>query len=442
MKITFVYPKWGKKGLTSVAIFRMPPLGLVQLASLTPEGWEVEIVDENIRELDFGASTNLVALSAITALAPRAYAIADKYRQQGISVIMGGIHASMFPQETVEHVDSVVIGEADSMWPEILNDFKTGGLKKIYQAKEYPDLTCIFSKRQVSRKIQYPFPFPRAAIVQTSRGCPFACDFCSVSRFNGRKIRHRPIASVVHEIEKSFGGNGYLKNYLFFADDNIVADPTYAFRLFGAIKPLDMKWLSQTDIRIALNEKLLKSAVESGLTAVFIGFEAIDKDSLDAEICRTKAKWRSRYEEAVKRLHDYGVVVEGAFVFGLDSHTKDVFKRTVEWAINQNIDIAQFTIATPFPGTVLFERLHQQDRITALTSESSYDWQKFNAFEPVFQPAQMSSDDLQEGLRWAYQNFYSCPSIFSRMWRASKKRSVLNTLFTGLVNLDFRHFQA
>jgi radical SAM superfamily enzyme YgiQ (UPF0313 family) len=440
VKVTFICPKWGHKGLTSVRGFMMPPMGILELASITPKEWEIEIVDENVRRIDFNKPTDLVALTGVTALAPRAYEIAKKFSHLKIPTIMGGIHASMCPGETGKWVDSVVIGEADEIWPKVLKDAKKGKLKKFYQVKKRPDLSNLPPiTRRVPTKTYYPLT--NVYMTQTSRGCPINCDFCSVTQFNGKVIRHRPIEKVIQEVKYLTSQGGLLNNFLFFTDDNIVADLVYAKKLFAKLKPLSINWLSQTDIRIALNRQLLKLAVNSGLTAVFIGFESLDKDSLAKEVSQVKAGWRKNYEEAIKRLHDLGIFVEGAFVFGLDSQDKSVFEKTVEWAIKNNIDAAQFTIATPFPGTTLFRRLAQQGRITAKNPDGAFAWEKFNAMDVVFEPAQMTQEELSEGFWWAYKTFYSYSSIAKRLLRAGKKRSFVSTFFTAFVNWDFRHFK-
>ena len=413
----------------------MPPLGLLQLASLTPLEWEVGIIDENVQRLDFDSPTDLVALTAMTALAPAAYRIANEYRRRGVPTIMGGIHASMLPEEVLKHVDSVVVGEADEIWPSILADFASGSLKRTYRIRQQPDLTTLKPTREIPRFAYYPLA--RVPLIQTSRGCPFDCDFCSVTNFNGRQIRHRPVEQVVEDIKRFTCGGHLPSRYLIFADDNIVADNDYAAKLFEALIPLRIRWLSQSDIRIALDGDLLKLAVASGCCTVFIGFESIDEESLAEEVSKTKAHWHGSYEEAIRRLIEVGVGIQGAFVFGLDSHGPDVFERTVKWAIQNRIGSAQFTILTPFPGTPLFGRLEREGRITARNEDGGYCWERFDAFEVVFEPAKMSAEMLQDGLLWAYKKFYSYGSMRRRLPHALRNMPRFETLLTGLVNLNF-----
>lgn len=229
--------------------------------------------------------------------------------------------------------------------------------------------------------------------------------------------------------------------YLIFADDNIVADKDYAVELFKALAGLGVRWVSQTDVRIATDSQLLRYALKSGVIAVFIGFEALDKQSLQGEVCKAKSSWLPEYENAIKALRENGVIVHGSFIFGLDSHEKDIFGATVVWAQRQAIDIAQFTIATPFPGTHLFERLEQAERITTLGgSGCKYNWENFDAFHVVFKPARISAEELRDGFGLAYRKFYSPLSLAKRLIPNALRRGLLPTLAATTVNYQFRRF--
>jgi len=438
MNITFISPKQHEKGLSGLYVFnRMPQLGIYRLASQTPKEWGAEVIDENIHEIDFTKKTDLVAISTITSLAPRAYRIADEYRKRGVPVIIGGIHASYCPDEAASHADSIFIGEADDEWVKVLEDFANNSLKKFYRAVAPPtDLRGEFLV-----EVPYNIPFISAPIIQTSRGCPIGCDFCSVSIFNGRKIRHRSIKKVVEEISLFFDKHKSRFRYLIFSDDNIVADRDYAYKLFKALEPLKLRWLSQADVRIGQDDELLEAAVKSGLTAVFMGLETIEEDQLKEEISSAKAIWSRKYQKLITKLHEFGVIIEAGFIFGLDSHNKDIFKTTVDWAIKNKIDIAQFSILTPLPGTKLFERLEAEDRIIAKNNLGKYEWDKFTAAEVVFEPKNMSAKELQQGLDWAYRYFYRYSSIIARVGAKNHKK-LLNYLATILVNFSFRKFKS
>jgi len=433
MKITLVCPGWKNKGLNSISFFKLPPQSLIQLASLTPLDWEVKIIDENNDIINFDEPTDFVGLTAMTALVPRAYEIAEEFRKRGVPTIMGGIHASMLPDEAIKYVDSVVIGEADVIWSNILDDFRQGNLKKVYRAI-YPVSLDFISCREIKRT--YPVYFSRYlpfnlnfAYIQTSRGCPVNCDFCSVTKFNGKRIRHKSIPYLLREIEQE-KKNGF--NYILFIDDNIVANKGYAKGLFQELKHLNVRWLCQTDIRIA-DEDVLDLACESGLSAVFLGLESISSSSLKNSVSNMKEHWRLGYEKAIRRLHDRGVIIEGSFIFGFDGDSKDNFKTTVNWAIENKIDIAQFSILTPLPGTSLFAKMSQQGRIT------TKDWSRFNTFKCVFQlPSDWTKDELENELKESYKKFYSFPSILKRI----NKMPVLHFICSLLTNVEFRRFKS
>jgi len=421
MKVTFIFPKW-RGGLWNVRLFRMPPLGLLSIASATPKEWDIEFIDENVDEIKY-SDTDLVAISAFTALANRAYEIADKYRAMGIKVIIGGVHASTLPQEAIQHADCVVIGEADLVWGNILSDFQNNKLKKFYEVREKPDLSKISPLRRELIKGKY-FPLNQ---IQTSRGCPYGCDFCSVSKFNGIKIRNRPVQNVVNEILTLKKGIG---KPLFFIDDNIVANPSYAEALFKAIKRLNINWASQASIGIARNEKLLSLAAESGCKALFIGFETLSQACLQ-EV--HKAYNVQEYKKLIRRIHDYSITLEGAFMFGFDSDKKDVFKKTTTFCNEVNMDIVQLTALTPLPGTKIFERLKEANRII------TYDWDYYDAAHVVFTPKKMSAQELRDGIQSCYDDFYSYRSIAKRMFALTKQKVDLQYLpLVVEANLNFR----
>jgi radical SAM superfamily enzyme YgiQ (UPF0313 family) len=420
MKVTFILPR-AERSLWNICIFRWPPLGIYRLATSTPDRWEIEVINEYLQKVNY-SSTDLVAISVTTAGANRAYEIADIYRARGTKVVLGGVHVSMLPNEAGEHADAVVIGEADLLWPQVLEDFENNKLKTFYSIKEKPDLAKIPLLKRGLIKGKYF----STNVVQTSRGCPFGCEFCSVSRFNGRKVRTRPIKDILAEIQNF---KDLFKKLLIFVDDNIVANPIYAEELFKALKPLKLSWVSQASITIAKNDQLLKLAAESGCKALFVGFESLSQEALK-EI--KKAYLVSEYRELIKKIHDHGIVLEGAFIFGFDHDNQDVFKRTVDFCYQTNLDLAQFAALTPFPGTKLYERLEKSDRIV------NYNWADYDLTHVVFKPLQMSAEELQAGIEWCWQQFYSWKSIAKRTVSLVPKIGLPFLLVTPVAGHEFK----
>lgn len=392
---------------------------LRRVASAAP-GYNYKIIDENVKKIDFDLvrSADVVGITAMTPQAPRAYQLADIFREMGIPVVMGGMHVSALPEEATEHADAVVQYEAEEIWTEVLEDFKKGQLKKVYTAEKRPDLSKLPSlKRELLDSRLYNFNG-----AWTTRGCPFDCSFCSVSRFFGKKFRFRPVEQVVEEIEiiKEIGKLkiwwkilGKLlgktpKNAFAFLDDNIFGRPDYARELFQALISLKIIWGSQASVNFATskNEELLRLAAKSGCMILFVGFESVNESSLDE--AGKKVNKPSMYKRAVELFHKYGILVMGAFIFGFDSDDKNVFRQTVEFAKKIKLDWAQFTVLTPLPGTRLMEKLKKEGRIT------TWNWSEYDFEHVVFEPARMSTGELAKGCEWAWKRFYSFSSILER----------------------------
>jgi radical SAM superfamily enzyme YgiQ (UPF0313 family) len=422
MKILLIYPRW-RKGLWSIFIYRMPPLGLSRLASVTPDEFEVEIIDENVTDLTFPPA-ELVGISSMTPAAPRAYEIADRYRAMGATVVLGGIHPSTLPDEAGRHADSVVVGEADEIWPVLLSDFKRNQLQPRYVAPQRPGLADLPKRRRpVIDRNRYVIK----NFLQTGRGCPVNCNFCSVTAFNGAQMRYRALDDVVAEI----AARRPTSKYFLFADDNLVANNVQAKQLFEAITPLDIRWGSQVTIKLGMDESLLKSAVKSGCRSVFIGFESIDQHSLD--FCEKRFKVQ-KYESAIKRLHDNGVFIIGSFIFGLDTDTPDVIKRTIEFCMRNTIEMCQFSTLTPFPDTRLYTEFSQSGRIT------SRDWSKYDAFHVVYRPRLMTEVDLQRSVNQAYKDYYGLTPTILRTRKTWKYAGWKPALLSAKTSWDSYRF--
>lgn len=375
-----------------------PPLGLMTVAALTPERHNVTIIDESVEAADLEIEPDLIGLTAMTAAAPRAYELADEYRARGIPVVMGGMHASALPEEALEHVDAVVVGEAEGQWPRLLDDFAAGGLRGVYRNREFPPASSIPAAR---RDLIDTDPYPAKHVMQATRGCPFACSFCTVSTFFGRTLRTRPIEHVLAEAEQIDGAPITL------VDDNIMGHPQYAREFFAAWADTGKSFWSQASTTMLKTPELIAQAAQAGCKALFVGFESISQAQLEGIGKRFNPI--EKYEELVRRLHDAGIAVIGSFMFGLDGDDEDVFERTADFAEQTEIDIGQFSILTPLPGTRLHQQLEDAGRITVR------DWSRYNGSHVTFEPAGMSAEALENGFRWIYERFYSWRSILSRV---------------------------
>jgi radical SAM superfamily enzyme YgiQ (UPF0313 family) len=404
MRIRLIAPtKNGEKYLFGKGL--LAPLGLMYLAAHTPEDVDVRIVDESVEAIDFTDVPDLVGLTSMTATAPRAYDIADMYRSRGAKVVMGGIHASMVPEEAAKHADAVVVGEAEHLWETVVSDAAAGRLQQTYRQEEFDDFKSPVLPR---RDLIDPKRYWSANSVQTSRGCPHHCNFCSVTEFNGRKIRMRDTDNVLAEVETIQRGNFIRKRVIPFIDDNIAANPRRAKELFKALIPQKLLWGSQASVTIANDEELVALAAESGCNFLFIGLETLSAGSL-AEMGKSQNQIE-QYVTALKMLKKYKIGVMGAFVFGFDNDDEATFARTLAFAIDNKINIAQFANLTPYPGTRLHRQLEEERRVKKdfwLDEE----WTE----HVVFQPNKLSSQQLFDMVRQLHLDFYSYRSILKRL---------------------------
>jgi radical SAM superfamily enzyme YgiQ (UPF0313 family) len=400
------------KGKTGFARLCLPTI-----AGLTPSSWDVEILDARATPVDFNRKVDLVGITAFTAEAPSAYGIADGFRKTGVPVVMGGVHASALPEEALKHVDSVVLGEAELVWKELLRDVERGALKPVYHSEALPDMVGMPTPRRdlLDRKM-YVSAFNT---IQGTRGCPFDCEYCSVTAFFGRRFRTRPIAEVIDEIR------GFDTKDFFFVDDNIIGKVKYAKELFRALMPLKRTWGGQATIHIAKDPELLSLYARSGGKYVFIGFETLSEKNLQ----KMNKAWNrpDGYREAIKKIHRAGINILGSFVLGLDEDDRTVFKNILDFIMENRIDAALFNILTPFPGTKLYEKYKSEGRIT------DWDWAKYHTGEVVFRPQRMTAEELQRGYWWLYRNTYSIANIIKRGLRSPR-----GLTFRLAVNYTFR----
>jgi radical SAM superfamily enzyme YgiQ (UPF0313 family) len=391
-------------------------LTLTALAALTPPEIEVKITDENVEPINFEEDVDLVGVTGMVMHAPRAYQIAQRFRQKGVPVVMGGPHASSVPLEAKEYVDAVVIGEAENVWEGLIEDYKKGCLKPFYKKDHFCSMERLpFPRLDLLRKDAYM----TVNCVQTTRGCPHQCDFCHVTHFFGKTYRCRPVEEVIKEVERLDG------EFVVFIDDNIAGNRRYAQELFTRLKPLRKKWASQASMTLTRDPELLQLAAESGCVSLFIGVESLSSENLK-EV--NKAFNRvSQFEEAMKALHDHDIMILAGFIFGLDHDDEGVFERTLRFCERNRIELPTFFILTPLPGTALFQRMESEGRLL------HKDWGQYNGATVVFKPRLMTEETLQRGFNWACKEGYSWNSIFKRVFHPQQR------FFTRVVsNIAYR----
>ncbi|MFH1673118.1 MAG: radical SAM protein [Pseudomonadota bacterium] len=371
-------------------------LGLLIIAALTPEEHEISLIDENIEQVDFKEKYDLVCISAITQTATRAYYLADKFRQRDCKVIVGGIHPTLMPEEAVEHADSVVIGEVETIWSTVLKDVEDGRLKRCYKSASYFNLR----NSPVPRYDLLDIEHYKMVWIQTSRGCPHDCEFCAASKVFGLKYRHKSIDQVMREIDYVIDTWG---NYqINFADDNIFFNKKYANDLLDRIEPLKIRWAASTDVSVGYDEKFLEKLRRSGCTILLIGFESINEDNLKG---LSKNDWKRRrvkdYPMLIQRIQSHGIGIMGAFLVGFDNDKSSVFNDVANFILDTNLYASQITVPTPLPGTRLRERLTAEKRLL----ESS--WDKYTFLDVNYAPKHLTIDELEAGVLDIYMRVYN-----------------------------------
>jgi radical SAM superfamily enzyme YgiQ (UPF0313 family) len=381
-------------------------LGLTVLASLFPEDWDITIVNEAIEKVDPDARVDLVGLTALTCVADRAYHLADEFRKRGRTVVIGGVHASLVPQEARAHADSVLVGEAEGIFPRLIADYEAGCLKPFYRNESHVDLEEVPVPRRDLLSSSYSRLFKS---IETTRGCPNRCEFCSVPIINGLRYRTRSVSQIDSELSSIIERKG---EYLFLTDDNVVAQPEFATELFQVFKKYEVKWMAFCTLQIARNPELLALARESGCISLFIGFESLNQENLDG--ARKTFMDTNELVDLIKRIQDHGIGIQGAFIFGFDHDDKDVFRRTVDFVHETHIELPTFSVLTPFPGTPLRKRLEEEGRIF------DNHWPHYDMSHVVFKPKLMSPRELQEGYLWAQKYCCSPRSILGRLLRGPR----------------------
>ncbi|WP_380029706.1 B12-binding domain-containing radical SAM protein [Effusibacillus consociatus] len=382
-------------------LIRFPQLTMPMLAAYTPPNWEVTHTDEIVQQVNFDKKIDVVGITANTPAAPHAYRLAAEFRKRGVTVVIGGPHATLLPQEVQRYADAVVVGEGELVWPQLLADYEKGELRPLYSSCQLPDLQDMPRPRWDLIKGRV---YGKGVTIAT-RGCPYACEYCTIPAMYQRKMRYRPISSIVEELRHMPG------RALIFWDDNIGANRAYAKELFKAITPFKRWWTSQTTSDAAFDDEFMELAAKSGCKALFLGLETISQQSLNS--ANKQHNNVEKYKEILRRFHYYGIAVQAGTVFGFDHDDRSIFRTTVEFYREIGLDSATISVLIPFPNTPLFRKLEAEGRIL------SYDWEKYNGKKDVvYQPALMSPEELLMGMEWAARQFYSVPSIVERMWKS------------------------
>lgn len=398
------------------------PITLALLAALVPAELEAEvrIYDETAERIPLDLEADIVGITCITGTASRCYKFADYFRSRGITVILGGVHPSMMPQEAMQHADSVIVGLAEKSFPQALRDAKNHALQKIY----YQDKEVDIANRPLPRKdLLKKSKYITLNTVEAVRGCNHSCTFCAYPQAFGKKLRKRPVEDVINEI-KSFKGKEVI-----FPDVNLIADMKYAKELFTAMMPLKKWWFGLTTTAIGHNDELIEIFEKSGCKGLLIGFESVNQETqsnINKGVNRV-----SEYKALMDKLHDHGIMVMGCFAFGSDKDGKDVFKRTVELCLEAKIDLPRFSIITPFPTTPFYQSLEEAGRII------ERDWSMYDVEHCVYTPRNMTAQELEDGILWAWKEVYSWKNIWKRL--DFSKPKTIKSIFL-LLNIGYRKY--
>jgi len=415
MKILLIAPasgRWRKIGRTGIfkgKTFRFSLLSLLTVAAETPPGVKVRIVDEQIDAVPWDEDFDLVGITCMTAAAPRAYEISSKFRGKGIPVVLGGMHPTFCPEEAMQHADAIVAGDAESVWPKILEDLKKGPIHGIYRNTSPVSLKGL---KHTPRHLLEDKNYGTIQSVQATRGCSNSCDFCSVAAFHGHAQRFRPVEEVRDEI------SSLPKKFFIFVDDNLTGDREYAEELFRALVPLGKKWIAQSTLSIANDPDFVGLAAKAGCIGLFIGLETFSVQNLDAvgKTCHRV----DEYREAIQLLHSYGLGIEAGIVFGFDNDTPEVFQHTLDMLNELEVDIIQVSVFTPLPGTPRFRTM--ENRIL------DREWSHYDFHNVVFEPEKMARNDLQAGHDWVTREFYRPRRIARRLLRHLRRPGGFRTL--------------
>lgn len=423
MKIVLISPKgplYRHKGGIFKKTLRYQPLTLTTLAALIPEelGASISLIDEGIQDVPAQLDADLIGMTVITGTAKRSYELAKQFREQGKTVVLGGPHVTLVPDEAMEHADAICVGYAEESWPQLLRDFANGTLKKRYHQSPSMSLeNTPFPRRELFDKGN----FLTQAVFEATRSCAHDCEFCVAPAAWGRKQLQKPVHRVVEDI-RQFG-----QKKIIFIDLNLVSDTKYAKELFTSLIPLGIQWFGLSTVLIAHDRELMELMARSGCKGLLLGLETVSQDNLKNMKKRFNAS--VSYKTLIGDLHQLGISVQGCFVFGLDHDTPDVFDATVEFAIDAGVDLPRFAVLTPFPGTPLHHRLEQEGRLL------TRNWELYDGQHVVFQPKNMTPQELEKGHEYAWKKVYQWSSIARRLWNAKNFQPLALS-----VNLGYRFY--
>lgn len=393
-----------------------PPLGLATLASFAGREDEVTLVDQHVEQLDLNDEPDLVVIQVYITNAYRAYRIADHYRSKGVFVILGGLHVSSLPDEAAPHADAIFIGPGEETFPEFLKDFRNGRPAKRYFSSKRSLVGIPPVRRDLIKRNLYLVP---NSIVVT-RGCPHHCDFCYKDAFfeGGKGFYTQKVDEALLEIDRLPG------SHLYFLDDHLLGNAKFASSLFDGMKGMGRVFQGAATVDSILRGNLIEKAAEAGLRSLFVGFETFSQVNLKQS--NKKQNLKKDYELAVQRLNDLGIMINGSFVFGLDDDHAEVFKRTVDWGVDQGLTTATYHILTPYPGTKLYSDMHKAGRIM------TNDWDLYDTRHVVYKAKHLDREQLEAGYYWAYKSFYTWSNILkSSMVHDDAKHFLKHFLYAG-----------
>lgn len=433
MKILLVFPKiehgastFKDKDSWESILFGYPIITLPHLAGITPKKHVVKIVNENYDTLDFDEKkVDLVGITCYTMTAPRVYEIADEFRKRGIPVVLGGYHPTAMPDEAKQHADSIVLGMAEASWPRLIEDVEKGKLKSIYERDIDFDMADVPPIRRDLIKHN-----PLQGAVQTTRGCTNRCEFCAISSFFQHGIKQRPIKNVVEEIKQ-------MPNRLYVIHDpHLTINRKYARELFKELirQKVRKSWVSNgtTNVLGKVDDEWLNLARKSGCVEWFVGFESISQAALDG--IKKTHNIVEDFKKMIKRVHDFGMTIQGGIIFGFDEDTPDIFDTTLEKLYELEIDVLEVNILTPYPGTPLFEKMEREGRLI------TRDWSRYNQVDVVFKPKHMTEKELLEGARKVAKEFYSWPNIIKRNVKIFSITKKIGAMIPAGTNINFRRY--